>query len=82
MCRDILTTFLQFNYGTKIHLIIAQTHCVLGMIFISSDFLFTLISVMNWPYTIFFILISHEILKYFSAVMPSCVNEELNDLYS
>jgi hypothetical protein len=52
------------------------------MIFISSDFLFILISVLNWPYTILFILISHKILKYFSAVMPLCVNEELNDPYT
>jgi hypothetical protein len=52
------------------------------MILISSDFLFILISGLNRPYMILFILISHEILKYFSSVMASCINEELNDLYS
>jgi hypothetical protein len=52
------------------------------MMFISSDFLYILISVLNWTYPILFIVISHEILKYFSAVMPACANEELNDLYS
>jgi hypothetical protein len=52
------------------------------MIFFSSDFLYILISVLNWPYLILFILISYEILKYFFAVKPACVNEELNDLYS
>jgi len=49
------------------------------LIFISSDFLIILISVLNRPYTGLFILIYHEILKYFSAVTPSCVNEELNE---
>ena len=47
--------------------------CVLGMIFVSSDFQFVLISVLNWPYLILFIIISHEVLKYFSALMPACV---------